>query len=332
MDNDEFEFRLLDSSRLSELAEMFRLCFGQDVSEGYFRWKYLDSPGGEVVAFTAEREGRVAAFYGLLPERYTVGGEATTIYQSMDTMTHPDFQRRGLFVKTARTTFNHVLAQLGHLRLIGVAGENSYPGFVNKLGWKNIEKFRYVFASRPLFRARTTLVKRVDLELAPIERVEEGRFDAYFARREASPLPISPVLSVAYLNWRTFDHPYEKYEVIEMSEDGQPVGVMVGQLNDGGRYRLMLVDFRSKSMFKTHLPTAIGWLFQQPGVRTIYCWRPKVPAYREGLKRCGFTHNPFSRGPFSYRQPLITYADQPIVKGVDWYDARNFDLQPLHQV
>ena len=57
-----------------------------------------------------------------------------------------------------------------------------------------------------------------------------------------------------------------------------------------------------------------------------------MPAYRAGLKSCGFIHNPFSKGPFSYRQPLITHADQPMIKGVDWYDPSNFDLQPLHQV
>ena len=332
MANDEFQFQLLDTSRLGELAEMFRLCFGQEVSESYFRWKYLSSPGGEVAAFTAESEGRVAAFYGLLAENYAIDGEATTIYQSMDTMTHPDFQRRGLFVKTARMTFDHVMAKLGHLRLIGVAGENSLHGLVNKLGWTNIERFRQVFVTRPLFRIRTALVNRVRLELAPIARFDEGRFNAYFARREPSPLPITPVPSVTYLNWRTFDHPYEEYDVIEIGEDGEPVGIIVGQLKNRGRYRLMLMDFRSVSMFQTHLPAAISWLFERQDIRTIYSWRPQMPAYREGLKRCGFTYNPFSKGPFSYRHPLITYADQPIIKGVDWYDASNFDFQPLHQV
>ena len=168
MANDEFQFQLLDTSRLGELAEMFQLCFGQEVGEGYFRWKYLSGPGGEVTAFTAESEGRVAAFYGLLAERYTIAGEATTVLQSMDTMTHPDFQRRGLFVKTASMTFDHVMETLGHLRLIGVTGENAYHGFVNKLGWRNIEKFRYAFVNRPLFRVRTALVGRVRLDLAPI--------------------------------------------------------------------------------------------------------------------------------------------------------------------
>ena len=47
MANDEFQFRLLDPSRLGELDEMFRLCFGQEVSEGYFRWKYLNNPGAK---------------------------------------------------------------------------------------------------------------------------------------------------------------------------------------------------------------------------------------------------------------------------------------------
>ena len=332
MANDEFQFRLLDTSRLGELAEMFRLCFGQEVSEGYFRWKYLNNPGGEVTAFTAESEGRVAAFYGLLAEQYQIDGEATTIHQSMDTMTHPDFQRRGLFVKTATMTYDHVMESSGHLRLMGVTGENAYHGFVNKLGWKNIERFRYAFVTRPLFRVRTAFVSRRPLGLAPIGRFDEGRFSEYFVRREPSPLPIAPVLSVPYLNWRTFDHPFEQYDVIEIAEEGEPVGIIVGRLEDGGRYRLMLMDFRSASMFHSHLPSAIGQLFERQQIRTIYSWRPQMPAYRQGLKWCGFTHNPFSRGPFSYRQPLITYADQPMIKGVDWYDPGNFDLQPLHQV
>jgi hypothetical protein len=250
----------------------------------------------------------------------------------MDTMTHPDFQRRGLFVKTATMTFDHVMEKLGHLRLIGVTGENAYHGFVNKLGWKNIESFRYIFVTRPIFRVRTAFASRLRLELAPIERFDEGRFSAYFAQREPSPLPVAPIPSTSYLNWRTFDHPYQEYEVIEIGEDGEPVGIIVGQLEDDGRYRLKLVDFRSESMFHTHLPTAIGWLFERRDIRTIYSWRPQMPGYREGLKRCGFTHNPLSKGPFSYRQRLISYADQPIVKGVGWYDPSNFDLQPLHQV
>ena len=77
MANDEFQFQLLDTSRLGELAEMFRLCFGQDVSEDYFRWKYLSSPAGEVTAFTAESQGRVAAFRrqrGRLGEELIVRG------------------------------------------------------------------------------------------------------------------------------------------------------------------------------------------------------------------------------------------------------------------
>ena len=70
MGNDEFQFQLLDKSRLGELAEMFRLCFGQEVGEDYFRWKYLDNPGGEVTAFTAESGGRVAALVPR-PRRFT---------------------------------------------------------------------------------------------------------------------------------------------------------------------------------------------------------------------------------------------------------------------
>ena len=327
-----FQFRLLDPTRLEALVEMFRLCFGRDVDVGYFRWKYLQSPGGEVAAFTAQSGERIAAFYGLLPERYSINGKVKTVYQSMDTMTHPDFQRRGLFVETARRTYDHVRTVGGELNLIGVTGENAYHGFVNKLDWRHIEKLKYVFVRRALFNATSVLRSHSRLDFRTIDELDPQRFDVYLACREPSPLPISHVLSGAYLKWRAFDHPLETYDVTEIAQRGQLVGIVVGQLNDRGRYRLKLVDFSSRSMFRTHLPATVAWLFNRPDIETIYTWRPQDRAYRMALRRCGFIYNPFPRGPLSYRQPLITLSDQPTADGIDWYDPGQFDLQPLHQV
>src|SRR5690242_16349933 len=121
----DFEFKLVSTTNLMRFSEMAELSLGLKTSDKYFQWKYLDNPAGEVVAFEALHEGRPAAFYGVIPEFYTVKGERVKVYQSMDTMTHPDYQRRGLFTKLANMTYNYLVEKDGGVNLVGIPGSNS---------------------------------------------------------------------------------------------------------------------------------------------------------------------------------------------------------------
>src|SRR5688572_26250181 len=100
-----FKFRLYDFEKPEELAEIFELCFGQKFSSRYFNWKYLDNPAGKAIAFVAEHNNHIAAFYGVIPEYYLVNNKKEIVYQSMDTMTHPEYRKSGLFTKLANLTY-----------------------------------------------------------------------------------------------------------------------------------------------------------------------------------------------------------------------------------
>ncbi len=54
--------------------------------------------------------------------------------QSMDTMTHPDYQGQGVFTKLAEACYD-IAAARGFEILYGFPNPLSYPGFVKRLGW-----------------------------------------------------------------------------------------------------------------------------------------------------------------------------------------------------
>src|ERR1700744_6776893 len=92
-------FKQYDFENLDDLTEIYQRCFGTKPSLHYFKWKYMENPAGKAVAFVALHNGTIAGFYGVIPEYYRINGQVQTIYQSMDTMTHPDYRRMGLFAK-----------------------------------------------------------------------------------------------------------------------------------------------------------------------------------------------------------------------------------------
>jgi hypothetical protein len=87
------------------------------------------------VGFIAyDLNGYPAAFYGIIPMIGKYNGESILIGQSADTLTHPNHQKKGLFVYLANKTYK-LAKQEGVKFLYGLPNSNSYPGFINKLNW-----------------------------------------------------------------------------------------------------------------------------------------------------------------------------------------------------
>ena len=63
-----------------------------------FRWKHIDNPFGRSIMLVAELDGRIAGFRAFMRWRLmTPDGSVLECGRAVDTSTHPDFQRRGVF-------------------------------------------------------------------------------------------------------------------------------------------------------------------------------------------------------------------------------------------
>ena len=70
--SDDYDVEPIDPARLSDLAPLMKDAFGDTVDGDFFRWKYCDNPGGRAIGHIARhrQSGELAAFYGMIPERY----------------------------------------------------------------------------------------------------------------------------------------------------------------------------------------------------------------------------------------------------------------------
>jgi GNAT superfamily N-acetyltransferase len=103
----------------------------------FLDWLYFENPSGRVIGMNAWWRDRLAAHYVVIPIRATYRGSPVRAALSLNTATHPDFQRRGLFVRLAEATYA-AAANEGVHHVVGVGNANSTPGFLGKLEFQHV--------------------------------------------------------------------------------------------------------------------------------------------------------------------------------------------------
>lgn len=306
--------------------EIMLACFGKAPDARYFQWKYAQNPAGPVVAFEAVAGSQIAGFYGVIPWRLTSGNRTLDVYQSMDTMTHPDFQRRGIFVKLANATYAELLSRDPNHVIIGIPGSTSYPGFVQKLGWTHVLDAQYVFKPRAFGRGRIAdgcRVRTIRQMEVPLER--------YLGNRERSSHRLEAAVDPAFLDWRVFKNPAANHEVLLVESGSEIIGLAVVGCPQEGRVLLHLVDSLSDDCWGLVITSVTAHIFSTQRPSIIYTWRPGEARRAAALSKALFLRNPFRRGPFSYRVPFIVRSALEKLDGLALREARSFDLQPLVQ-
>lgn len=108
-------------------------------SQGTFRFWYIDNPNGRVVSFNAWDGETMAAHYAVIPTCMNIGGRIVKGLLSMATVTHPDHRGKGLFKTLAKATYEYA-ATTGYEFVVGVANDNSYPGFIKYFPFEDVGK------------------------------------------------------------------------------------------------------------------------------------------------------------------------------------------------
>lgn len=138
--NDMAEYSIvrLNRSNLKDLAKLHSEVY-TSVDENHYLKKY-DTAYTQVqftgfIAYSID--DAPVAYYGVIPCFIQFENEKILAAQSADTMTHPTYRNKGLFVKLATHTFQ-LCIQLGIRLIFGFPNQHSYPGFI-KLGWEMTE-------------------------------------------------------------------------------------------------------------------------------------------------------------------------------------------------
>lgn len=325
----EFQIRPTHTEDFKRLIHMFELCLRKGVDESYFQWKYLRNPSGSVVAFEAFEAENIAAFYGVIPELYVDGQETFTAYQSMDTMTHPDYQKRGLFVKLAKHTYAALQERTQSLLIIGVPGSNSFHGFVHKLNWQHLADIAYLFVHRIQFALSAVFKARAAVTINEISSFGE-ELKPFLERFYEEQSMVRPLYDVATLNWKVFQHPFKKFRALTILDNDDVCGLLIYSI-EGDRAKIELADFWQSCPATVAIRAVISFIFNaHRHIKWVYTWEPTRQTLKIAYEKAGLIRNRFSKGPFSYKIPFIIYGTR--FQGKDPVMLRGkFDLQPLIQ-
>lgn len=321
--------------------------------ERLYRWLFLNNPYNPLqkhFLHIAKDGDKVIASDGLVPIPLIVGGKEYLAAWSVKTMTHPAYQRQGLFKRL--TEFSIARAKDSGLQLLlGFANNQSFPGY-EKFGWNNLLERQAVL--RPV-DLKAALVKRLRIKIlgqvgGNVFRGWDKRRIARLARRydslETTILTTAPAsldgiwlrMKTAYpvlvkrdhryVNWRYNQRPDQDYKFLVALAGGEPLGMLV--FRETNRKTCLLVDYIGAPTAPV-LPVLI--------LRTINYCRERALRYiisssganfDDGLKEFGFRllTTPLANNRLISR-PLTALNLQPLEIDTNWffsYGDSEFDL------
>ncbi len=119
---------------IHRFRDLYKDVWGYTRPRDFDFWRLFQTPHGVCPTAVALDGEKFAGLYTLWPISLNLGGEVVVGAQSMDTMTHPDYQGKGLFTKLALASYE-IAAGRGIKAMYGFPNVNSYPGFVRRLNW-----------------------------------------------------------------------------------------------------------------------------------------------------------------------------------------------------
>ena len=313
----EYSVQRVDSESFHLLIPLMKDSFGMDVNIDYFRWKYLDNPAGQFIGFIAieNSTGEVGAYYGVIPELYSIDGEERIIYQSCDTMTHSGHRRRGLFQKLAVHCYDYIQNNR-YFFIIGFGGGQSTPGFI-KFGWKVAFNFRYYF--KPYLLCRLSGVRKYAPKLFCEDEKTEN-----LAPLLQTLIPkdvVKSIRTVEHLKWR-IKNPHYRYKVVSYKTKGILSGYVIYYVHQG---KLFLFDFVFRSAdSRKALLWYLSDIVSRNRYKGIIAFCAEQGAAAAELKQSFFISNPFGRGPLHELTPFIFYTDK--MKMAKFYSPRQWDI------
>lgn len=206
------EIRLLSKNEFctfrTSFCELYRQCFNDYIDESIITHRFLENPYDEFFMCVAIDNGHIVANYTVSPTRIIRKGILLKAALSLNTMTHPHYMGKGLFVTLASRLYDY-LAMDDFSIVLGFPNYISNRTFVSKLGWRDIYEIptlelniKDVLNGKPI----ESTVKEVNsFDFFNDVVNTEGEFKVYKDK--------------AFLNWRYLHIPKKCYRIV-MTDNG----------------------------------------------------------------------------------------------------------------
>ncbi|MGD9405394.1 MAG: GNAT family N-acetyltransferase [Anaerolineae bacterium] len=286
----------------------------------YWNWQYRDPPAGAAQFRLAVVGDQIVGQYVVIPMSMHVKGKLIRGTLSLDTMTHPAYQRQGIFTTLAKELYAE-LGNEGFPITYGFPNENSIGGFVGKLQWVDVcslplfvKPLRADLIARrflpgrllgtlagPLARLGARIVSpacsvpAADRQrLCWLEQFDQRADELWDAVYDPAKIALSR--SAQFLNWRYPANPLREYRILAYEEEGRLLAYAVlrcmAQFGLRGGMVVDLVGDPDRDDALVAVLAGAEAFFRQKGMDLAACLMYGDPRALCLLRQCGFLKAP----------------------------------------
>ncbi len=296
----------------ADLVDLFRRVFGRSITTAHWQWKLKQLPSPVENVWLAVHAAKPIFQYAGIPLRYRVLTGERIGMVSVDTMTAPEFQRRGLLTQVGHQAYDSWQAA-GVPFVIGLPNQR-WGSRANALGW--IDLFPLQWLVRPL-RPEALLARRLKMHPLTHLTLIASAWNRAWTRRlqhdtsikirsvtQAGPefdqlwclleddVPISLVRDSAWVNWRYLNAPAFDYHVALAERSGHPTGYVVYRWDADLDRRVGVIAEvlapRSEARTRDELIRAALIALQTAGAELVVALAVPGTALWQTFRRAGF--------------------------------------------
>jgi GNAT superfamily N-acetyltransferase len=217
----------------------------------YWRWTYFNNPAGKGWIWLAEDDKKIVGQSAIIPANMKIDGERIVSFQSVDTMTHPDYRRQGIYETLAKKVYEEAKNE-GVLIGYRFPNENSHPIAIKKLDWFDVATLNNII--KPLNWKNALSNRTSNRSLLNLAKLGGGLKDGIsekFTRNTTSTeltveqissfntsvdelwadistkYPIVILKNREYLNWRYVNGPVANFIIYAARKGGTTEGYLV---------------------------------------------------------------------------------------------------------
>ncbi len=260
-----------------------------------FRWKHVDNPFGRSIMLVATESDQIVGFRAFMRWTLTTPqGSHFRCVRPVDTATHPDHRRRGIFRELTHAAVEQATADGVNL-IFNTPNAQSGAGYL-KMGWSLVGRIGVMV--RPGWRF-----------VGKSDSVASDRPVDHLTGDDRPPNGLRTLRSTEYREWRFTGHPGARY----VKFGGRDSYVICRTNTRGGRRELVVSE--AVGQIKQPLREATRAL---TGHYAVGWFRQGSPE-RSRLLRAGF-------GPVPKVTALQLVARPLDVAGIDPLDFQNWDI------
>lgn len=174
-----------------------------------FRWKHAKNPFGPSPCWVALAGERIVGLRAFMRWEFEYLGRAVRAVRAVDTATHPEFQRQGIFSRLTQHALDALLADEVAF-VFNTPNDRSGAGYV-KMGWQNAGRLTAAVQPTALSVVPRLRQSRVPADRLPLETVagmpaaqvlEDEQGVATILRSQRFDGRLHTRTSAAHLSWR----------------------------------------------------------------------------------------------------------------------------------